>query len=455
MFELFTSGRRNPEIAAEFAELQRATRTRLAELLAARQAQGAVRLADEPEAVAAVLLSLADGFALRLLGEPGTDHGPALRAATAAARAPKTRTRDIPDVAPAAREREAAAMRNQRSLVVAAGIAALLIPATAAQAATKQVTIGPAKPLAGVPPVAFDADFYPRKITIAKGDHIRFKWTTGFGDVIFVPEGQDAPSFAMPTGTVAGAKDEAGADLWFNGQPSFAPNMEALSPQGGKVIDGSKVVGSGFSFEGPMKPWKVRFTKAGTYRLSERPDADQAAHGHGQEEPQRRARQEGRQAAPGQAGQGEHEAREEARGLRRPGGQRGARRQRRQGHRADRLLPREEDRQGRRHGEVRDVEVVDRAPQRRLRPQAVSRRQAVPRAGAQPVRGLPLATRRARRSASTAPTTATATSTPGSSTPNKNSPFPSNDSVTFTKAGTYTYYCAVHGNDMKGEIVVR
>ena len=76
MFELFTSGRRNPEIAAEFAELQRATRTRLAELLAARQEQGAVRLSEEPEAVAAVLLSLADGFALRLLGEPGTDHAP-------------------------------------------------------------------------------------------------------------------------------------------------------------------------------------------------------------------------------------------------------------------------------------------------------------------------------------------------------------------------------------------
>ena len=135
------------------------------------------------------------------------------------------------------------------------------------------MTIGPAKPLEGVPPVAFDADFYPRKITIAKGDHIRFKWTTGFGDVIFVPKGQDAPSFAMPAGTVAGAKDEAGADMWFNGRPSFAPNMQALSPQGGKVIDGSKVVGSGFSFDGPMKPWKVRFTKAWHLPAHERPDA--------------------------------------------------------------------------------------------------------------------------------------------------------------------------------------
>ena len=91
VFELFTSGRRNPEIAVEFAALQRATRTRLAELLAARQEQGAVRLADEPEAVAAVLLSLADGLALRLLGEPEHDHGPSLRAATSAARALLTR----------------------------------------------------------------------------------------------------------------------------------------------------------------------------------------------------------------------------------------------------------------------------------------------------------------------------------------------------------------------------
>src|SRR5919205_496820 len=48
MFELFTSGRRNPEIAAEFAALQRATRTQVAELLAAKEREGVVRLVDEP-----------------------------------------------------------------------------------------------------------------------------------------------------------------------------------------------------------------------------------------------------------------------------------------------------------------------------------------------------------------------------------------------------------------------
>ena len=85
-FELFTSGRRNPEIAAEFAALQRATRTRVAELLAAKEREGVVRLADTPEAVAAVLLALADGLALSLLGEPDHDHRATLNAATAAAR---------------------------------------------------------------------------------------------------------------------------------------------------------------------------------------------------------------------------------------------------------------------------------------------------------------------------------------------------------------------------------
>ena len=38
---------------------------------------------------------------------------------------------------------------------------------------------------------------------------------------------------------------------------------------------------------------------------------------------------------------------------------------------------------------------------------------------------------------------------------NPTTPFPKSERVTFTKPGTYAYYCAVHGNDMKGEIVVQ
>jgi plastocyanin len=152
-------------------------------------------------------------------------------------------------------------------IAVATGV--LMLPAAAAQAATKQVTVGPAKPHKGVPPSLIDADFYPRQVTIAKGDHLRLVWTTGFGDVIFVPKGEDVPALATanPAQPVAGAKDAAGAEMWFNGQPSVAPNIPALSPQGGKVIDGSRTVSSGFALDGPQKPWKVRFPKAGRYTL--------------------------------------------------------------------------------------------------------------------------------------------------------------------------------------------
>lgn len=345
-------------------------------------------------------------------------------------------------------------MRNQRSLVVAAGIAALLIPAGAAQATTKQVTIGPAKPLKGVPPVAFDADFYPRKITIAKGDHIRFKWTTGFGDVIFVPKGQDAPSFAIPAGTVADAKDEAGADMWFNGQPNFAPNMEALSPQGGKVIDGSKIVGSGFSFEGPMKPWKVRFTKAGSYRLSS------------VLMPQKKLTvtvKRNRNGVPGKKADKRRLAKQVKASTK-----------------LAKKLVAFEGPQGnvvRAGNDAKGIAQIAFFPAKKtvkvgdtvkfemskhsleLHNVAFGPKEYL---DSKPFLGPVLNPFVVYRS--DAP--GTAVNFDGTNHGNgyfntglidadKNTPFPSSDSVTFTKAGTYTYYCAVHGNDMKGEIVVQ
>ena len=160
-------------------------------------------------------------------------------------------------------------MRNQRSLVIAAGIAALLIPASAAQAATKQVTIGPAKPLAGVPPVAFDADFYPRKITIAKGDHLRFKWTTGFGDVIFVPKGagpravRRCPRAPSPT-----PRTRPAPTCGSTGSRTSRPTSPASRRRAARSSTAARSSSSGFALDGPQKPWKVRFPKAGTYRLS-------------------------------------------------------------------------------------------------------------------------------------------------------------------------------------------
>lgn len=86
IFELFTLSRRNDEMRAEFAELVRRTRAHVAGLLAAKQEEGVLRLAAEPEAVADVLFSLGDGVAMRMLAEPERDWGPTVAAGADAVR---------------------------------------------------------------------------------------------------------------------------------------------------------------------------------------------------------------------------------------------------------------------------------------------------------------------------------------------------------------------------------
>jgi AcrR family transcriptional regulator len=87
VFELFTLSRRNDEIAIEFAELQRRTRQHVADLLARKQAEGALHLRAEPRAVADVLFSLADGLCMRMLTEADHDFGETIQAGAVAVRA--------------------------------------------------------------------------------------------------------------------------------------------------------------------------------------------------------------------------------------------------------------------------------------------------------------------------------------------------------------------------------
>jgi len=87
VFELFTLSRRHADIAVEYAGLIRRTREQVAEMLAAAQREGILRLHAEPEAVAEILFSLGDGFALRMLSEPGRDFTPTIRAGIVCVRA--------------------------------------------------------------------------------------------------------------------------------------------------------------------------------------------------------------------------------------------------------------------------------------------------------------------------------------------------------------------------------
>jgi AcrR family transcriptional regulator len=86
VFELFTLSRRNADIAVEYAGLMRNTREHVADMLAAAQREGVLHLHAEPDAVAEVLFSIGDGFALRMLTEPHRDFTATIRAGIACVR---------------------------------------------------------------------------------------------------------------------------------------------------------------------------------------------------------------------------------------------------------------------------------------------------------------------------------------------------------------------------------
>jgi plastocyanin len=161
-------------------------------------------------------------------------------------------------------------MKTRLKLVTAAAGALLLLPA-AAQAATKDVYAGtpPRGALEGVRGPALDNAFYPKRIAVHAGDHVRFN-ILGFHNVLFAPKGTETPALVAPNpqAPVSGATDAAGNPMWFNGQPSIGLNPQVVAPVGGKAIDGSELVGSGLPTEdGPPKPFKVRFPKKGNYTL--------------------------------------------------------------------------------------------------------------------------------------------------------------------------------------------
>jgi AcrR family transcriptional regulator len=87
VFELFTLSRRNEDIAAEYAGLTRRMREQVGGLLAVAQQEGILHLHAEPEAIAEILFSLADGFALRMLAEPDRDFSATVRAGITSVRA--------------------------------------------------------------------------------------------------------------------------------------------------------------------------------------------------------------------------------------------------------------------------------------------------------------------------------------------------------------------------------
>ena len=86
LYELFSAGRRNPEIQHEVGQLFERTRSHVAEVLEAKQGEGVLSLRYDAKAIVSYLFALGDGFALQALSDPDQDIDAALEAGTASAR---------------------------------------------------------------------------------------------------------------------------------------------------------------------------------------------------------------------------------------------------------------------------------------------------------------------------------------------------------------------------------
>jgi AcrR family transcriptional regulator len=86
LFELFTAGRRNPDIEREVGELFARTRAHVAEVLEAKDGEGVLSLRYDADAVVSYLFAAADGYALQALSDPERDHSALLEASRDAAR---------------------------------------------------------------------------------------------------------------------------------------------------------------------------------------------------------------------------------------------------------------------------------------------------------------------------------------------------------------------------------
>lgn len=86
LYELFSAGRRNPDIQREVGQLFERTRSHVAEVLDSKNKEGVLGLRFSAEDVVSYLFALGDGFALQALSDPSRDTAGAFSVGVASAR---------------------------------------------------------------------------------------------------------------------------------------------------------------------------------------------------------------------------------------------------------------------------------------------------------------------------------------------------------------------------------
>jgi plastocyanin len=159
---------------------------------------------------------------------------------------------------------------NRRPAILAAAAAATLTLPCAAQAATKTVDMGTPLPVQKQLNSKYSADvnaFFPNGITIHAGDSVKFV-PTGFHNVDFPAKGKKAAELLATQGPVSGVLDAAGAPFWFNGKvANVGFNPAVITGSLGKKVtySASKGVQSGLPLSDKPKPMTVKFPKTGKY----------------------------------------------------------------------------------------------------------------------------------------------------------------------------------------------
>lgn len=139
-----------------------------------------------------------------------------------------------------------------------------------AQAATKTVIAGPAGTAHGIfgPNTTPTANQFSQKtVTIHVGDNVRWL-IRGFHTVTFPKPGSGDVPFLVtdPTAKYSGFADAAMAPFWFNGAKQLEASPAGALPQGGKTFDGRRLTGSGLPRgTGTAPPYVLKFTKTGTF----------------------------------------------------------------------------------------------------------------------------------------------------------------------------------------------
>jgi plastocyanin len=168
---------------------------------------------------------------------------------------------------------------SRAGIGAAVALVALIAAGSAlAKSVTKVVTAGPPpsvnKIAAKYLPKSFTSQFNPdinaffnKKTTINVGDSVSFE-IRGFHTVDFPGKGGSALPLIVPGALATGVNDAAGSPFWFDGKvPNVGLNTALFAAPKAKTFNGSRRWDSGLpAGNGPPKPFKLTFTKPGTYK---------------------------------------------------------------------------------------------------------------------------------------------------------------------------------------------